>query len=45
MNSRLPKPCPATDINDDKGKLREQLLGEQTPAGLTPKLKALRGEG
>lgn len=36
---------PVTYIIDDKGKLREQLLGEQTAAGLTAKLKALRGDG
>jgi thiol-disulfide isomerase/thioredoxin len=36
---------PVTYIIDDKGKLREQLLGEQTAAGVMAKLKALRGEG
>ncbi|HEX8595319.1 MAG TPA: TlpA disulfide reductase family protein [Pseudomonas sp.] len=36
---------PVTYIIDDKGKLREQLLGEQTAAGVAAKLKALRGEG
>ena len=36
---------PVTYIIDDKGKVREQLLGEQTAAGVTQKLKALRGEG
>lgn len=33
---------PATYIIDDKGKLREQLLGEQTAAGLMQKLKDLQ---
>lgn len=36
---------PVTYIIDDKGKMREQLLGEQTAAGVAAKLKALRGEG
>ncbi len=36
---------PVTYIIDDKGKLREQLLGEQTAAGVAQRLKALRGEG
>ncbi len=36
---------PVTYIIDDKGKLREQMLGEQTAAGVMAKLKALRGEG
>ncbi|WNW11447.1 TlpA disulfide reductase family protein [Pseudomonas sp. DTU_2021_1001937_2_SI_NGA_ILE_001] len=36
---------PVTYIIDDKGKMREQLLGEQTAAGVTARLKALRGEG
>lgn len=36
---------PVTYIIDDKGKMREQLLGEQTAAGVMAKLKALRGEG
>lgn len=36
---------PITYIIDDKGKMREQLLGEQTAAGVTAKLKVLRGEG
>jgi thiol-disulfide isomerase/thioredoxin len=36
---------PVTYIIDDKGKLREQLLGEQTAAGVAARLKALRGEG
>lgn len=34
---------PVTFIVDPQGKLREQLLGEQTAAGLTAKLVALRG--
>ena len=33
---------PVTYIIDDKGKVREQLLGEQTAAGLMAKLAALR---
>jgi thiol-disulfide isomerase/thioredoxin len=36
---------PVTYIIDDKGKVREQLIGEQTAAGVTQKIKALRGEG
>ncbi|GFM85062.1 thioredoxin [Pseudomonas cichorii] len=36
---------PVTYIIDDKGKMRAQLLGEQTAQGVTDKLKALRGEG
>ncbi|MBV6754677.1 TlpA family protein disulfide reductase [Pseudomonas chlororaphis] len=34
---------PVTYIIDDKGKVREQLMGEQTAAGVLAKLKALRG--
>ncbi|WP_313739534.1 TlpA disulfide reductase family protein [Pseudomonas sp. MLB6B] len=34
---------PVTYIIDDKGKVREQLLGEQTLEGLQDKLKALKG--
>ncbi|WP_166358965.1 TlpA disulfide reductase family protein [Pseudomonas akapageensis] len=34
---------PVTYIIDDKGKLREQLVGEQTAAGLSAKLVALKG--
>ncbi|MGR4039431.1 TlpA disulfide reductase family protein [Pseudomonas sp. 910_21] len=34
---------PVTYIIDDKGKVREQLLGEQTAAGVLGKLQALRG--
>ncbi|WP_025126996.1 TlpA disulfide reductase family protein [Pseudomonas sp. PH1b] len=34
---------PVTYIIDDKGKVREQLLGEQTAAGVLEKLQALRG--
>jgi thiol-disulfide isomerase/thioredoxin len=34
---------PVTYIIDDKGKLREQLVGEQTAAGLSEKLVALKG--
>ncbi|MCK9797550.1 TlpA family protein disulfide reductase [Pseudomonas sp. MAFF 302030] len=33
---------PVTFIIDDKGKVREQLMGEQTAAGVTAKLQALR---
>jgi thiol-disulfide isomerase/thioredoxin len=33
---------PVTFIIDDKGKVREQLLGEQTAAGVMAKLEALR---
>ncbi|MGN2411975.1 TlpA disulfide reductase family protein [Pseudomonas syringae] len=36
---------PVTYIIDDKGKMREQLLGEQSAATVMQKLKALRGEG
>lgn len=36
---------PVTYIIDDKGKMREQLLGEQSAAIVIQKLKALRGEG
>jgi len=36
---------PVTYIIDDKGKVREQLLGEQSAAIVTQKIKALRGEG
>ncbi|AYL82399.1 TlpA disulfide reductase family protein [Pseudomonas syringae pv. actinidiae] len=35
---------PVTYIIDDKGKMREQLLGEQSAATVIQKLKALRGE-
>lgn len=34
---------PVTYIIDDKGQVREQLLGEQTAAGVLARLKALRG--
>ncbi|MFO2465824.1 TlpA family protein disulfide reductase [Pseudomonas sp. 15FMM2] len=34
---------PVTYIIDDEGKVREQLLGEQTAAGVMARLKALRG--
>ena len=34
---------PVTYIIDDKGKVREQLLGEQTLEGLQTKIKALKG--
>ena len=34
---------PVTYIIDDKGKVREQLMGEQTAEGVIAKLKALRG--
>ncbi|MBH3424255.1 TlpA disulfide reductase family protein [Pseudomonas gessardii] len=34
---------PVTYIIDDKGKVRAQMLGEQTAAGVLAKLKALRG--
>ncbi|KAF0865314.1 TlpA disulfide reductase family protein [Pseudomonas sp. LD120] len=34
---------PVTYIIDDQGKVREQLLGEQTAAGVQEKLQALRG--
>ncbi|MDU8643735.1 TlpA disulfide reductase family protein [Pseudomonas syringae group sp. 26L6] len=36
---------PVTYIIDDKSKMREQLLGEQSAATVIQKLKALRGEG
>ena len=36
---------PVTYIIDDKGKVREQLLGEQTAAGVSQRLAVLRGEG
>lgn len=35
---------PVTYIIDPEGKMREQLLGEQTAAGLQARLSALRGE-
>lgn len=34
---------PVTYIIDDQGKVREQLMGEQTADGLRARLKALRG--
>ncbi|NVZ66087.1 TlpA family protein disulfide reductase [Pseudomonas gingeri] len=34
---------PVTYIIDDKGKVREQLMGEQTAAGVLERLKALKG--
>ena len=34
---------PVTNIIDDKGKVRAQMLGEQTAAGVLAKLKELRG--
>ncbi len=34
---------PVTYIIDDKGKLREQLMGEQTAAGVLERLKVLKG--
>ena len=34
---------PVTYIIDDKGKVRAQMLGEQTAAGVLAKLKELRG--
>ncbi|NBA98490.1 TlpA disulfide reductase family protein [Pseudomonas sp. R5(2019)] len=34
---------PVTYIIDDKGKVREQLVGEQTAAGLAAKVSALKG--
>ncbi|MNJ63138.1 Thiol-disulfide oxidoreductase ResA [compost metagenome] len=34
---------PVTYIIDDKGKVREQLMGEQTLEGLNAKIKALKG--
>jgi thiol-disulfide isomerase/thioredoxin len=36
---------PVTYIIDDKGKVREQLIGEQTAAGVSQRLAVLRGEG
>lgn len=36
---------PVTYIIDDKGKVREQLLGEQTADGVSKRLAALRSEG
>lgn len=36
---------PVTYIIDDKGKVREQLLGEQTIESVKSKLEALRGKG
>ncbi|MCU1716761.1 TlpA disulfide reductase family protein [Pseudomonas sp. 5P_3.1_Bac2] len=36
---------PVTYIIDDHGKVRERLLGEQTAAGLTARLQALKAEG
>ena len=43
----LPKSeaLPVTYIIDDKGKVREQLMGEQTAAGVAQKISALRGNG
>lgn len=43
----LPKSeaLPVTYIIDDKGKVRETLMGEQTAAGLTQKLTELKGKG
>lgn len=35
---------PTTYIVDDQGRLRERLVGEQTAAGLTARLQALRAE-
>jgi hypothetical protein len=35
---------PATYIVDDRGRLRERLLGAQTAAGLAARLLALRAE-
>jgi thiol-disulfide isomerase/thioredoxin len=34
---------PVTYIIDDQGKVREQLLGEQTAAGISARLQALKG--
>ncbi|WP_278928960.1 TlpA disulfide reductase family protein [Pseudomonas qingdaonensis] len=34
---------PVTYIIDDKGKVREQLMGEQTAEGLAEKIKVLKG--
>ena len=36
---------PVTYIIDDQGKLREQLMGEQTAAGIKARLAALQGNG
>ncbi|WP_296222319.1 TlpA disulfide reductase family protein [Pseudomonas sp. UBA2684] len=36
---------PVTYIVDDQGQVRERLLGEQTAAGLTARLKALQAGG
>jgi thiol-disulfide isomerase/thioredoxin len=36
---------PVTYIVDDQGRMRERLLGEQTAAGLTARLVALKAEG
>ena len=36
---------PVTYIVDDQGRTRERLLGEQTAAGLTARLAALKAEG
>ena len=36
---------PVTYIVDDWGRMRERLLGEQTAAGLTARLAALKAEG
>ena len=36
---------PVTYIVDDRGRMRERLLGEQTAAGLTTRLAALKAEG
>jgi thiol-disulfide isomerase/thioredoxin len=36
---------PVTYIVDDRGRMRERLLGEQTAAGLTARLVALKAEG
>ena len=36
---------PVTYIVDDRGRMRERLLGEQTAAGLTARLAALKAEG
>lgn len=43
----LPKSeaLPVTYIIDDKGKVREQLMGEQTAAGVMQKLTELKGKG
>lgn len=43
----LPKSeaLPVTYIIDDKGKVREQLVGEQTAAGVAQKLAELKGKG